>query len=537
MQSTKGVILDSLKGSQEARVRSVPAYASSSGPEVLEVGRLAGVELDPWQQQDLTDGLGESSDWKCPKCTHRATEAIRCPSHPRSNLIHPWAAFEVAEVVPRQNGKSELLIVRMLGGLFVLEEPLQIFSAHQFDTAVEIFLRLAFLISECDELRSQVKHRGGRMTGIKYGHGEEGIELQSGLRVRFKARTGGGGRGFSGDTLYLDEAMILPEQFLGATVPILSARPNPQIYLAGSPPDDEDPTHDGVVLAKRRKRALAGDDPSLAYFEHSAQADHPAGLSAEFLDDRKNWAAANPGLGIRITEEHVANERRAMGDRQFAIERLGVGAWPSVEVGNDRKISIAKWRARELVDKRSKAEGQVCLSFDITPDRSWGAIGLAGNRADGFGHVEVVEHKRTTAWMIDRLVDLALERDPVAIVWDKQSPASALENKLRAALEDAGVSLETMDGDLLIPVTSAEFAQACGMLFDEVEQQTFRHRDQPKVTAALQGAMHRMLHDEEWIWSRRLSNVDITTLITVTLARWGSQTQQPTTLEPLVAFR
>jgi hypothetical protein len=152
------------------------------------------------------------------------------------------------------------------------------------------------VVENCDDLRREVKHRGSKMVGIKYSHGEEGIELQSGLRIRFKARTGAGGRGFSCDTLYLDEAMILPEAFLGATVPTLSARSNPQIWLAGSAPDEEDPTHDGVVLAKRRKRALAGGDGSLAYFEHSADCDEdPDEVPAAVLDDPGAVGAREPG--------------------------------------------------------------------------------------------------------------------------------------------------------------------------------------------------------------------------------------------------
>jgi hypothetical protein len=68
--------------------------------------------------------MGESADWKCPKCTHRSALPVPCPTHPGAELIHPWSAFECCDVDPRQNGKSEKLVVRQLAGLFVLEEPL-----------------------------------------------------------------------------------------------------------------------------------------------------------------------------------------------------------------------------------------------------------------------------------------------------------------------------------------------------------------------------------------------------------------------------
>jgi hypothetical protein len=56
----------------------------------------------------------------------------------------------------------------------------------------------------------------------------------SGPRIRYRTRTKGGGRGFTGDCLYLDEAMIISEAMHGALLPTLSARKNPQVWYTGS---------------------------------------------------------------------------------------------------------------------------------------------------------------------------------------------------------------------------------------------------------------------------------------------------------------
>lgn len=480
--------------------------------------------------------MGEAASWKCPECTYETHDPVPCPTHWDKDLIHPWAAFQVVDIDPRQNGKSEIEIARELAGLFIIEEPLQIYSAHLFDTAMEIFLRLETLIINCDDLRCEVKHRGGKMVGIKHSHGEEGIELKGGQRIRFKARTGSGGRGFSCDRLALDEAMILPERFLGATVPTLSAMPNPQLWLYGSAPDQEEPTHDGIVLAKLRKRALKGGDKKLCYFERSADFDgDPNQVPDEVLDDHREWARANPALGRRISETYIESERLAMGARQFAVERLGITLWPQTETGGGQKITVDAWRA--LTDRASHAQDPVCFSFDVTPDRAWASIAVAGDREDNLGHVEMIEHRRATNWLVDRLVELALKHDPVAIVWDTRSPANSLESKLRTELEDAGVQMKVGDEDLLVPVGAADLASACGMLFDEVESKTFRHGDQQELADAIKGATARVLGDEAWIWSRKSSAVDISPLVAVTLARWGHQTHQPPERVPMVAFR
>lgn len=507
---------DSLRGVQQARIASWPSYASTSGDETIALARMAGIELDEWQQTELRHEMGESADWKCPRCTHRSSEPIPCPDHPGEQLIHPWAAFECCDIDPRQNGKSEKLIVRQLGGLYVVEDRLQIYSAHLFDTAMEIFLRLAFVIENCDDLRREVKHRGSKLVGVTRSHGQEGIELRDGRRIRFKARTGGGGRGFSADCLYLDEAMILPETFLGATVPTLSARPNPQIWLAGSAPDEEDPAHDGVVLAKRRARALAGGDPSMAYFEHSAKMgedprkDDPGTVPASLLDDPQQWALANPGLGIRITVEYVANERRAMGDRQFAVERLGIGKYPDISGDGNRVISAAAWAA--LADPNSRIESGHMFAFDVDPGQAWATLSAAGLRSDGLYHVGVVEHARSIGWLVEASTKW-LERYPEArLVVD---PRTDLANLLKE-LSEAGIQT--------VETSAHDYKDACGGFLQSVTDKHLRYLPpQPELDAAIAGATTQPLLDA-WKWSRKSSAI-ITPLVSCTLALWGLRTQ------------
>lgn len=138
-----------------------------------------------------------------------------------------YAALEFGLVVARQNGKGSLLEARELAGLYLLGERLIVHSAHQFDTSLEAFSRILVLIESTPDLDREVMR-------VSRSHGEEGIELKSGQRLRFRTRTRGGGRGFTGDCLILDEAMYLGPQIMAALLPTLSARPNPQIIYTGS---------------------------------------------------------------------------------------------------------------------------------------------------------------------------------------------------------------------------------------------------------------------------------------------------------------
>src|SRR6266540_1681479 len=351
-------------GVQSPSVSWSPPFASSRGVEAVELCASVGLILDGWQELVLGSALRLREDGK-------------------------WSAFEVGVDVARQNGKGGILEARELAGLFLFGERLILHSAHEFATATEARLRMEELL-ETGDLSREVR-------SINRSHGSEGFTLRSGQRLNYRTRTKGGGRGFSGDCLILDEAMVLPDAFVGALLPTLSARSmsgNPQVWYTGSAVDQLVHDH-GVVFARLRERGRRGTDPSLAWFEWSAEPDgEPLNLDEldqELLDDQDAWARANPGLGIRISAEHVEKELRSMDDRTCAVERLGIGDWPATDGSGDRVIDIDRWR--ELADVGSQILGPVCLAFDVAPDRSSSSIAVAGNREDGLAHIEVVDRR------------------------------------------------------------------------------------------------------------------------------------------------
>ena len=459
-------------GSQRPRIFSVPDAAARTLEDVATMGGIAGLELDPWQMFVLEHSLGENTDGR-------------------------WAAPEVAIVAPRQNGKNEIIVMRQLLGLFVFKERLQVSSAHQYDTSLEAFRRLKFVVQNSPELDKRV----GRYIGS---HGEEGIELSDGCRIRFRTRTQGGGRGFSGDCVYFDEAMIFPQASLGAILPIVSARPNPQMWYAGSAVDQL--VHkDGLVLARIRKRGLTGTDARLAYFEWSADAATPADLKMAALEDREHWRAANPALGIRIAEDYVAGELVALGPRTFAVERLCVGDWPDPDQAADMVIQPEAWDACE--NTAAKLLDPVCLAFDVSPDRSTAAVVAAGRTAENAAMVEVVKTERGAAWVVPYLEGRVPLHKPLAVVCDGAGAAASLIPELEAA------------GIPVVTTSAAEHAVACGYLFDEVAKgpEAFAHIGQQPLTAALRGATKRPLGGA-WAWNRKTSLVDLTPLVAATLA-------------------
>lgn len=461
----------SLRGRQAPRLELVPeGRVHPDGDAALELVAAAGLKLDPWQEYVFRSSL----------------------------LVRDgrWAAFEIGLVCPRQNGKNALIEARELAGLFVLGERLIVHSAHLADTSREAFRRLDDLIEANEWLSREVKH-------IWRTNGHEAIELRSGQRVRFRTRTKGGGRGFSGDCVIFDEAMILTEASHASILPVVSARPNPQVWYTGSAVDQLVHEH-GVVLARVRERGIEGSDPSLGYFEWSADFPNPAdvGPAAASVE---TWAIGNPALGIRIPADHVAKEHRSMDPRTFAVERLGVGDWPDL-LGEGSVISFETWAQLSAADE--VLGDPVALCFDVSPDRSSGSISAAGLGVSGFPAGELIDMSRGTAWIVPRILDLVARHRPSVVVCDAAGAASSLVYEL----EQTGVHVQT--------VNAREHAEGCGMLFDLVEQGRFRHRGQPELAAAIRAAKKRPLGGA-WAWDRKTSVVDISPLVSVTLALWA----------------
>jgi hypothetical protein len=412
-----------------------------------------------------------------------------------------WTAFESGLVVPRQNGKGGIIEARMLAGLFLLEEPLLTYTAHEFKTAQEHFARIESLIDGSARLRRQVKR-------FRRAAGAEAVELKDGRRLRFLARSAGSGRGFSGDVIFFDEAMMLWDAAMGALLSTLSARElvtvgGPQIMYSGTGSLGEP----SQVLEGVRNRAIAGDDPSLFYAEWSAGAPDDHTGDDVNLDDRNEWRRCNPALvSGRISEDFFEKERRALEDVTFARERLCLfgGA------GSGSPIDADVWK--RLADPDSKPTGQVALAVDVPPEGKRASIARAGLRSDSHVHVEI-DTRSGTLWAVDRLAELAKKRNAV-VVLDSGSRAASLI----APLVEKGVKVVTYG--------SRQVTTACSGFMDKVDEGTLHHLAQPEFNVAVDAARRRKVGDA-WAWHRRDTSADISPLVAATLAVEGLKEEPP----------
>lgn len=423
-----------------------------------------------------------------------------------------WAALEFAVVMPRQNGKTGGIILPVaLADLFLTPWPvLIVWSSHKVRTTKEAFLDIKRLIQSTPELDA-------RVAKISEGRGEEGVTLTSGSRLNFLARINGGGRGLSGDSVALDEALFLTDSMLGDLLPTMAARRDPHVLYGSSAGKAA-----SAPLRALRDRGRKGGDQRLAYVEWSSEpacrydsCTHARGSVGCSLDDLELLQRVNPASRRgRIDPEFLLAMRRSMSPQEFGREFAGWWDDPATAVG----LTVEAWARRAWPDPDDsgvppKVTGRPVFALDVAPHQRFAAVGVAGVNEHGELQLELVEHRGGTSWVVDALSRLAAVTDVVV------NPGAAV-SALIPDLRDAGLSL--------VEMSARDVGQACGMLqaavAGEGASRPIVHLNDPMVSAAISGAATRDVGDGLWAWSHRRSEVDITPITSLTWAHWWAAT-------------
>lgn len=362
---------------------------SNSWQDVADISATFGIALDGWQELILEAAMGERTD-------------------------RTWAAKRVGISVPRQNGKSQLLISRALAGALLFGEKKIVVSAHQQDTARESFAKLMEIVEDDANasLRSRVK-------SVMNALNRESVKFANGATIQFKARSGAAGKGFSSDCLLLDEAQILGSRAWTSINSTMSAMRNPQVWLLGTPPQEEDESYTFEMV---RSAAIDGKSTAAAWCEWSADKGAPDyDPATEFT----RWSA-NPAWNTRINPEVVQGEYETYSVDRFAQDRLGI--WSTVDA--DAVSPFAESWSNEPASGPADGTRPTALAIDKWHD---GATAICGVWRDGEGRYYGELLKSLThdnAAVVNWVVERAGKKTPVAIAGDGE--AAAMIGDLRA---------------------------------------------------------------------------------------------------------
>jgi hypothetical protein len=479
--------------------------------EALEWAEGFGYELDPWERWVLRHMMGRQPDGM-------------------------WSALNTVLIVSRQNGKGTCLEVRELFGLFVLQEELIIHTSHQLKTSLNHLERLQMVLLEYPALAR-------RVSNIRTGNGKEAIILKPrptlifgaggrqmlrrrASKLEFHARSGAAtSRGFSCDCLVYDEAMILSDEQVGASMPTMSARPNPQIIYAASAG-----LEDGTVSAqlakmrqnmKKKAPGVFGAEWSVNPHDESCPRDEAHGREDNYYivcdlhddrDDPRSWARANPAMGYRISPSFTRRELANMPEKKFDIERLAVGNWP-LEDEPWEVVSKVSWKMLSNEDPGMPTPPMV-VGVDVDEDGKSATVMCAWEHKQKKIVVEMPRDgsRQGVAWVIPWLIVKCRKWNPKSIAIPKSGPGAAL-------LDDA----IRQWGDRVYPVGPGEEAAAFAFLMQQVKDQRLWHFGEelsPTLWKAVARATTRVAGDGGKAWCRRDAEADITPITSATNAAY-----------------
>lgn len=460
----------------------------SPGWDAIAFGESVGIYLDPWQAWCVLHLMAEKPDG--------------LPASPQGLII-----------IPRQNGKNVILMVMQLYGLVVLQLPEQIHSAHETETAqkhqAELFEFLRNLEDFDDPPCAFGDFKNYEANGkekLVYTDPDTGRKST----LRFSTRTDRTKRGKSPQRIYFDEALYVTAAQVNSLVPSAAAQSldpekSPQLIFTSSAPLAE-----SVFLNALRDACRNGNAEGTFYAEWSVDPpppkEHGGPDLATYVADVELWYATNPSLGIRISEEYVRVTEfllmvEAGNAAGFGTERLGI-----VHAGQSVNaiISDAAWEA--LGDEDSRIESDRRWALEVSPDRKWSTVSVAGYRGDGIGHIEFMRRQPGTAWVAGYVLGV-WRRKAIPIHIRPSGPAGSFVAPLRRL------------GVEVTEVSESDFARSTARLLDAMESQTVRHNgDQPALKTAVMAATLKQSPAGGVVLDQRTSRLEITPIVACCLA-------------------
>lgn len=387
--------------------------------------------------------------------------------------------------VPRQNGKTWMVMVLMVWWATMWPEPQRIiYSSQDGQSANErLILEMAPII-ERSKIRSMwlSTFKGIGLQRIDF---KGNPPTQPGSSIGIVSKTESSGQGKTLDLVICDEAWKDTDnrRELSLLSTMITKR-NAQIWVVSTAG-----TEASVYLARQRDMGrasvAAGDSEGICYFEWSAPQE------ADYRDPAV-WRAAMPSLGYTITEKKLA----AILDQAPAadFQRMQLNQWVQSE---DAVIPASLWNAVQRDDLKLDRE-VVVFGLDVTPDRLKASITVA----DTFKRCELLESDLTPSEAADRVLELGAKYSASCVI-DATGPAA----RFKTQLQQGGVKVHDY--------ATQDMAKACARFYDAIADGKIEISRDDALDRAVVGAIKRITVDT-WTWSRK-GEVDISPLVALTM--------------------
>lgn len=463
------------KLSEAAKLVVAPSgITSTAWPAVRDIcSSKLGVGFDPWQ-----DGAG------------RLILAKRQDGKLASMI------GGIGMSLPRQVGKTHLIGAITFALCILRPGMLVVWSAHHARTHGETFLAM-------QEFAKRRKVRPF-IAKVFVGSGDEEIRFANGSRILFGARERGFGRGIPGvDMLVSDEAQIMTDKALDAQLATMNTSQFGLAISIGTPPRPDDPSE---AFTRMRTEAWAGELKDGAWIEFGAD-------GGAALDDRKQWARANPSFPHRTPVESILRLQRKLAPDSF--RREGLGIWDEVMANMaPPAIDFARWKATEV--PAAPTHGPVTFGVKFSADGTRVALAAAVRPDVGPVHVEGIESRLTvdgTRWLVNWLA----ARDAMVVI-DGKAGSGALVGALRRQ----GVAARRLHRPTVDEVITAHAEVVNAVLTGDLS-----HLDDEALADQVGDAIKRPIGKSGGWGIQGCDGGDVTLLEAAFLAAWGAKNLRP----------
>lgn len=406
--------------------------------------------------------------------------------------------------VPRQNGKTELIRVRIIYGIVSRGEHI-VFTAQSDDTAETVKKRVFDFFYDNDDPHIKdllaPKFRKKRLDSYNY------IELVTGGRVKFTTRTRVTGLGTTNDVLIHDEAQEMTDTQAEALSPSVSASAlgNPQIIYIGTPPE---PSGVGMIFRTIRDKALSRKT-NICWREWGVENMHDP-------NDVNAWYDTNPSLNLTILESTVRDVDLVSLTSEDSFNRQRLGWWSGVE--SKRAITDEQWERLVTPKVVLPATPQLVYAVKIAPDRGDMTLSVGVDMGDEVIHVEVIKSEpfgNGHKWLIDFLAERWKKANGIII--DGWYGKQIIEEDLKTA----GVK-----ANRIISMNMKSIADAHVFFYEGIEQRKLTHFNQPLLNICVANTKRRTLGKYGGFGWESMSPDEVSSapIDSTTLAYWGAKT-------------
>lgn len=454
-------------GNQNPTQSVILPFDKSLSDEAIEIYERTGLKSYPWQQNLLRSVMAIEEDGL-------------------------WTHQKFGYSIPRRNGKTEIIYMLELWGLYhglnILHTAHRISTSHSSFEKVKRYLEKMGLEDGKDFNSIRAK-------------GQERIELyETGGVVQYRTRTSNGGLGEGFDLLVIDEAQEYTTEQESALKYTVTDSDNPMTIMCGTPPT---PVSSGTVFTKYRETCLFGRGKYSGWAEWSVPEEKE-------IDDVDAWYNSNPSMGFHLNERKIEAE---LGEDKLDHNVQRLGYWPTYN--QKSAISETEWNALKIEDL-PQFQGQLFVGIKYGQDGTNVALSVAVRTKDKRVFVETVDCQSVrngNHWIINFLK----QADIAQIVIDGASGQKILNDELK----DFHIK------NTILP-TVKEIIVANSMWEQAIYQQTLCHAGQPSLTKVATNCDKRNIGSNGGFGYRsHFDDMDISLMDSALLAHWACATTKP----------